>query len=150
MPYTNQLFTNDAVYQFRAVDIAGNESYATITKDSVLPVIEIYAEDTLLNSNALTNASSIKVRATDELSGIREVSVKLPNGTAFTKYNETSIQFSESGKYEIFATDRSGNVSEIVAITVDNIPPVVSVTHEGTDLSDRARYGTAKHGTPAT
>jgi len=138
IPYTNQIFTSDAAYVFRAVDNAGNEAHAMITKDTGLPIVKIYAEDTPLENNALTNAARIEVYATDELSGIEELHIRLPEESFFTRFFQSTITITKSGRYEAFAVDRSGNVSETVIVTLDNIPPIIFVTHEGEELFNHA------------
>jgi len=138
IPYTNQVFAEDGVYEFRAVDYAGNESRARVTRDTVAPIVNIFARGEVLENYALTNAVYIEVMAEDELSGLVALYVRKPNGGTFTRFELFTLQFTDSGRYEIFAVDRAGNQSVLMVVTVDNILPIISVTHEGIVLENGA------------
>jgi len=136
--YTNELFNVDGVHEFRAVDVAGNESRAVITRDTVAPTLQVLARGVTVKNYAVTTAEKIEIVASDELSGVNGIYVRLPNASTFTRFNESVLQFTQVGRYEIFAVDNSGNESDIFTITIDNVAPTISITHEGIVLENNA------------
>lgn len=124
--YTGGMISTTSVnglYQFRAVDKAGNTSATkTITFDTVKPSGTIYGENTVISSGGATKVSYIRFTASDKTSGINKIYVKKPNTSAYTTYTE-GTQFTENGTYSFYCTDNAGNASVTYTVTLDNTAP---------------------------
>lgn len=125
-------------YQFRAVDKAGNISNTAIMYlDTVKPVGVLYSGTTAVSSGTKSTASYIKYVASDALSGIKTVYMKLPSSSSYVTYTSGS-QMTINGTYYFYCVDNTGNVSDTVTISLDNIKPTLSISNGnfGDTLSD--------------
>ena len=115
--------TAEGAYSFYAVDRAGNQSETvTITLDKTNPTGTLYGGGDSLSSGAYTNADYVKYVASDGLSGLANCYVKMPGSSSFTSY-ASGTQLATQGMYEFYCTDRSGNKSATVTITLDKTNP---------------------------
>ena len=115
--------TAEGAYSFYAVDRAGNQSETvTITLDKTNPTGTLYGGEDSLSSGAYTNAEYVKYIASDGLSGLANCYVKMPGSSSFTAY-ASGTQLATQGTYEFYCTDRSGNKSATVTITLDKTNP---------------------------
>ena len=115
--------TSEGVYSFYAVDRAGNQSDAvTITLDRTKPAGTLYGGSGSLSSGSYTNAEYVRYVASDSLSGLANCYVKMPGSSAFTAY-ASGMQLATQGRYEFYCTDRSGNKSTTVSVTLDKMNP---------------------------
>lgn len=118
----------NGTYQFRAVDKAGNISdVKTIILDTTKPVGVLYSGTTAVSSGAKSTASYIKYVASDALSGLQTAYVKKPNESSFAAYT-SGTQLTTNGTYSFYCTDKAGNTSDTVTISLDNTPPVVTLS----------------------
>ena len=133
--YTSGTFVSassaDGTYMFRAVDKAGNISDTkTIILDTTKPVVTIYGETTVIANGSSTSANYVKFAATDALSGIRAIYVKLPGQSSYTTYS-AGTQYTTNGRYYIYCVDNAGNQSATYTVTLDNVAPVLSCAQFG-------------------
>lgn len=133
--YTSGTFVSassaDGTYMFRAVDKAGNISDTkTIILDTTKPVVTIYGETTVIANGSSTNANYVKFAATDALSGIQAIYVKLPGQSSYTTYS-AGTQYTTNGRYYIYCVDNAGNQSATYTVTLDNVAPVLSCAQFG-------------------
>lgn len=118
----------NGTYQFRAVDKAGNISDTkTILLDTTKPVGVLYSGTTAVSSGAKSTASYIKYVASDALSGVQTAYVKKPDESSFASYT-SGTQLTTNGTYSFYCTDKAGNTSDTVMISLDNTPPVVTLS----------------------
>lgn len=116
----------NGLYQFRAVDRAGNISASkTITFDTTKPTGTVYGENTAVKSGGATKASYMRFDASDAHSGVKTIYVKKPNASAYTTY-AAGTQFTVNGTYYFYCTDNAGNTSATYSATLDNVAPVLS------------------------
>jgi large repetitive protein len=125
-------------FAFRVYDETGKEvelkdATAKLVTDDTAPVVAIKADKELKQINSYNVASTdvkYTVNATDEGSGVAEILYRLDGKGEFIPYTG-EIQFLKNGKHQIDAkaTDKMGNVSNIVSFTVyvDILPPVSSI-----------------------
>ena len=116
--------STNGLYQFYAVDKAGNET----------AVHYVYYDNTkptgLIKSNTgqtLTKqyiAQPFYYTATDSC-GIYRTEYKTPSSTTWSAYviGTTILDIDENGCYQFKATDRAGNVSNVTTIYLDTIAP---------------------------
>lgn len=111
--------TSDGTYSFKIRDNANNETVKTITVsniDKVAPTASLNQTPTTpTNGNVTLNLTSI---ADSGGSGLK--SVKLPNGTVQTSFENKSYVVSANGTYRFEIEDRAGNIT-IRSISVSNI-----------------------------
>lgn len=125
-------------YQFRAVDKAGNISDTAIMYlDTVKPVGVLYSGTTAVSSGTKSTATYIKYVASDALSGIKTVYMKMPDSSSYVTYT-SGAQMTINGTYYFYCVDNAGNVSDTVTISLDNIKPTLSLSNGnfGDTLSD--------------
>lgn len=116
----------NGLYQFRAVDKAGNISATkTVYLDGTNPTGTIYGGASTVSNGGSTNASYIKFVPADNLSGVANIYVKVPGASSYTAYTSGS-QYTVNGKYYFYCTDNAGNSSATYSVTLDNIAPVMS------------------------
>lgn len=125
-------------FAFRVFDDTGKEielkdATAKLVTDDAAPVVEIKADKELKQINSFNVASTdvkYAVNATDAGSGVAEILYRLDGKGEFIPYTE-AIQFLKNGKHQIDAkaSDKMGNVSNIVSLTVyvDILPPVSTI-----------------------
>ncbi|MBQ3505158.1 MAG: hypothetical protein IJA89_00095 [Clostridia bacterium] len=120
--------TTNGTYQFRAVDKAGNISSTTsMILDTTKPVGVLYSGTTAVSSGAKSTASYIKYVASDALSGLQTAYVKKPNESSYATYT-SGTQLTTNGTYSFYCTDKAGNTSDTVTLSLDNTPPVVTLS----------------------
>ncbi len=116
----------DGLYQFRAVDKAGNYSEIKMVYfDTTKPSGTVYGENTALVSGTSTKASYIKFDAIDTLTGVKSIYVKKPNASAYSSY-PNGTQLATNGTYSFYCVDYADNVSATYTVTLDNVAPVLS------------------------
>ena len=116
--------TAEGTYYFYCIDRAGNTSATvSITLDKTSPTGTLYGGTTTKSSGSYTNASYVKYTASDSLSGINAVYVKMPGSSYYTSYS-SGTQLATEGTYSFYCVDRAGNQSSTVTITLDNTKPV--------------------------
>ncbi|MBQ8658939.1 MAG: hypothetical protein IJ506_07360 [Clostridia bacterium] len=125
---TITLTATNGTYQFRAVDKAGNISdTATIYLDATKPVGVLYSGATAVSTGIKSTASYIKYVGSDALSGIKTVYVKKPNASSYTTYTN-GAQLTANGSYSFYGVDNAGNSSDVMTISLDNTPPVLTLS----------------------
>ncbi|MDR2828839.1 MAG: hypothetical protein LBV51_05410, partial [Acholeplasmatales bacterium] len=114
-PITLNTSFKEGTYQFKAIDLAGNESdvYTTIF-DYSAPVLN----GTL---PGFTN-SNISYITIDTLSGVNKREYRYDGGE-WIEFNGSLAKTSGDGLYEFRSTDNAGNISNIVSIVLDTINP---------------------------
>lgn len=113
-------------YYFRTCDKAGNVSDEySVYLDTSKPTGKLYGGANIVSNGSTTNAGYIKFVGSDSSSGIKNLYVKTPKATSYTKYTSGS-QYAVDGTYSFYCEDNSGNVSETYTITLDKTPPVLS------------------------
>ena len=118
----------NGTYQFRSVDKAGNISdIKTIVLDTTNPVGVLYSGTTAVSSGAKSTASYVKYVASDALSGLQNAYVKKPNESTFTTY-ASGTQLTANGTYSFYCTDKAGNTSDTVTISLDNTAPTLTLS----------------------
>lgn len=147
--YTNGSLINDlsGTYTFKATDKANNESASliTCTLDKIKPLVKIYLDDELVTSGKILNGQKVKALAYDEGgSGVKSIFVKTPSSTNFVSYTQGSI-FTDEGIYEFYAVDKASNTSTTSSITIDRMPPNLSLyTNEDVTGKPYASYDRVK------
>ncbi len=114
----------NGLYQFRAVDNAGNTSaVSSIYLDTAIPTGKI--TDSNGTTVTTTTNKAFKYTASDGLSGIVSMQYKKPNSTVWETYAAgTLIQTTDTnGIYRFRAFDNAGNESETVMICLDTVKP---------------------------
>ena len=115
--------TTEGVYRFYCKDKCGNQSdVVTITLDRTAPTGTLYGGTSTKSSGSYTNASYIKYTASDSLSGVSAIYVKMPGSSYYTSYS-SGTQLATEGTYYFYSVDRSSNQSSVVSITLDVTAP---------------------------
>jgi len=115
--------TAEGTYYFYCQDRSGNvSSIVSITLDRTAPTTTLYGGTATKSSGSYTNASYVKFTASDSLSGVNTLYVKMPNASYYTTYS-SGTQLATEGTYSFYAQDRSGNQSAVVTITLDKTAP---------------------------
>ena len=131
-------------YYFRATDKAGNISDEyKVYYDATVPVGTLYGGTASKSSGSYTNASYVKYVAADNHSGIANCYVKMPGSSAYTNY-ASGTQLATEGTYSFYCTDRSGNASTTVTITLDKTKPTGTV-YGGTAVKGDAAFTNASY-----
>ncbi len=116
--------TAEGTYYFYCIDRAGNTSATvSITLDRTIPTGTLYGGTSSKSSGTYTNAAYVKYNASDSLSGINAVYVKMPGSSYYTSYS-SGTQLATEGTYSFYCVDKAGNQSSTVTITLDNTKPV--------------------------
>lgn len=125
--------TAEGTYYFYCTDMSGNtSSTVSITLDRTAPTGTLYGGTATKTSGSYTNASYVKYTATDSTSGINALYVKMPNSSYYTAYS-SGTQLATEGTYSFYATDKAGNQSSVVTITLDVTKPT-GVLYGGTSV----------------
>ena len=125
--------TAEGTYYFYCTDMSGNtSSTVSITLDRTAPTGTLYGGTATKTSGSYTNASYVKYTATDSTSGINALYVKMPNSSYYTAYS-SGTQLATEGTYSFYATDKAGNQSSVVTITLDTTKPT-GVLYGGTSV----------------
>ena len=115
--------TAEGTYYFYSIDRAGNSSATvSITLDRTLPTGTLYGGTSTKSSGSYTNAAYVKYTASDSLSGINAIYVKMPGASGYTTYS-SGTQLATEGTYSFYSVDKAGNQSSVVSITLDNTKP---------------------------
>ena len=115
--------TAEGTYYFYCTDNAGNTSATVnITLDKTIPTGTLYGGTSTKSSGSYTNASYVKYTASDSTSGVANLYVKMPGASYYTAYS-SGTQLATEGAYSFYATDKAGNQSSVVTITLDNTKP---------------------------
>ena len=125
--------TAEGTYYFYCTDKSGNtSSTVSITLDRTAPTGTLYGGTATKTSGSYTNASYVKYTATDSTSGINALYVKMPGSSYYTAYS-SGTQLATEGTYSFYATDKAGNQSSVVTITLDTTKPT-GVLYGGTSV----------------
>ena len=125
--------TAEGTYYFYCTDKSGNtSSTVSITLDRTAPTGTLYGGTATKTSGSYTNASYVKYTATDSTSGINALYVKMPGSSYYTAYS-SGTQLATEGTYSFYATDKAGNQSSVVTITLDVTKPT-GVLYGGTSV----------------
>lgn len=128
--------TDEGVYTFYAVDKAGNSTaYYTITLDKSKPTGTLYAGTNVVSSGTFTNASYIRFVPSDAVSGVSSIYVMKPGTSSYVTYT-SGAQLTATGTYKFYATDRSGNQSDIYTITIDHSAPSAQLYSDDKPVSN--------------
>jgi len=131
--YTNNSqMTQEGCYTFYARDIFGNTPEYTITLDRTAPNGTLYAGENSSYSEAMTNASYVTYKVTDNYT-ISTIQVQPPKSTSYTTMN-SGQQWTVDGYYSFFAVDKAGNQSPTVNITLDKTPPIGRLIANNTNV----------------
>lgn len=146
--YTSYLsgtqLTKEGEYAFYSMDRGGNRSATvTITLDCSKPAGSLYGGTEEKENGSYTNADYIMYSASDALSGVAKYYVKKPGTSVFESYT-SNAQLTADGKYEFYCTDRAGNQSDTVSITLDRKLPI-GVLYAGKDAVTDGAYTKAAH-----
>ena len=115
--------TAEGTYYFYCTDKSGNSSSTVnITLDKTVPTGTLYGGTTTKSSGSYTNASYVKYTASDSLSGVNAIYVKMPGSSYYTSYS-SGTQLATEGTYYFYCVDKAGNQSSTVSITLDNTKP---------------------------
>ena len=115
--------TAEGTYYFYCTDKSGNSSSTVnITLDKTVPTGTLYGGTTTKSSGSYTNASYVKYTASDSLSGVNAIYVKMPGSSYYTSYS-SGTQLATEGIYYFYCVDKAGNQSSTVSITLDNTKP---------------------------
>ena len=118
-------------YEFRAFDRSGNVSniYRVYLINSQMSVT-LYADGIAVQSGTFTNASHISMSA----HGYVRSTYMRPNwSTNFVPYSQ-HMTFSVEGRYEFFAVDFAGNISDIYYIIIDRTPKPIDIIRDGNSV----------------
>ena len=115
--------TAEGTYYFYCVDRSGNSSSTVnITLDKTVPTGTLYGGTSTKSSGSYTNAAYVKYTASDSLSGINAIYVKMPGSSYYTSYS-SGTQLATEGTYSFYSVDKAGNQSTVVTITLDKTKP---------------------------
>ena len=131
-------------YTFRAVDKAGNTSSEyKVYYDATAPTGSLYGGTTYKSSGSYTNASYVKYVASDSHSGVKACYVKKPGSSSYVAYT-SGTQLTDQGVYSFYCTDKAGNTSATVTVTLDRTAPVGTV-YGGTTSKTSGSYTNASY-----
>ena len=131
-------------YTFRAVDKAGNTSSEyKVYYDATLPTGTLYGGTSTYSSGGFTNASYVRYVASDSHSGVANCYVKKPGSSSYVAYTSGS-QLTAEGTYYFYCTDKSGNTSSTVSITLDRTAPTGTL-YGGTTTKSSGSYTNASY-----
>lgn len=134
----------EGTYYFYSVDRSGNSSSTvSITLDKTKPSGTLYGGTTSRSSGSYVNSSYIKYTASDGISGVANCYVQKPGSSSFTSYS-SGTQLTTEGTYYFYSTDRAGNASATVSITLDKTLPVGTV-YGGTTSKTSGSYVNASY-----
>ena len=115
--------TAEGTYYFYCTDKSGNtSSTVNITLDKTVPTGTLYGGTSTKSSGSYTNASYVKYTASDSVSGVNAIYVKMPGSSYYTSYS-SGTQLATEGTYYFYCVDKAGNQSSTVSITLDNTKP---------------------------
>lgn len=131
-------------YTFRAVDKAGNTSSEyKVYYDATAPSGTLYGGTTVKSSGGYSNASYVKYVASDSHSGVANCYVRKPGSSTYVAYT-SGTQLTAEGTYYFYCTDKSGNSSSTVSITLDRTAPTGTL-YGGTTTKTSGSYTNASY-----
>ena len=131
--------TAEGTYYFYSTDRAGNSSATvSITLDRTLPTGTLYGGTSTKSSGSYTNAEYVKYTASDSLSGVNAIYVKMPGATYYTAYS-SGTQLATEGTYSFYCVDKAGNQSSTVTITLDKTKPTGTLYAGSSTISSGSR-----------
>lgn len=131
-------------YTFRAVDKAGNTSSEyKVYYDATAPSGTLYGGTSTKSSGSYTNADYIKYVASDSHSGVANCYVRKPGSSSYVAYT-SGTQLTAEGTYYFYCTDKSGNTSSTVSITLDRTAPTGTL-YGGTTTKTSGSYTNASY-----
>ena len=135
----SQVVTGNGTYSFVIYDNAGNSTTKTITVsniDKVAPTASVSANTTAwTNSNVVLTLSGIA-----DTGGSNMKSVKLPNGSVQTTFENKSVTVSANGTYTFTLEDNAGNIStrSINVTNIDKVKPTASLSASTTAWTNQS------------
>lgn len=114
----------EGTYQFRSVDLSGNESTSSIVFDRTKPYIRIIDKiGTILSSGSKTK-DDLTIVPTEERT---EILSSYIIGGKYSSYTEFTgvLMLSTEGEYSIYTKDKAGNISDTYTFTIDKTPPTL-------------------------
>ena len=131
-------------YTFRAIDKAGNTSSEyKVYYDATAPSGTLYGGTTVKSTGGYSNASYVKYVASDSHSGVANCYVRKPGSTSYVAYT-SGTQLTAEGTYYFYCTDKSGNTSSTVSITLDRTAPTGTL-YGGTTTKSSGSYTNASY-----
>lgn len=131
-------FTAEGKYEFYAEDRAGLRSETvTITLDTSKPTGQIYAGEAAVGNNVYTNAATVSFTASDLVSGVKRLLVKLPSQADFAEY-ESGRKISVNGIIQWKVEDFAENVSDLYTVTLDTEKPSGEIVGENGTIGSGA------------
>ena len=131
-------------YTFRAVDKAGNiSSEYKVYYDATAPSGTLYGGTTVKSTGGYSNASYVKYVASDSHSGVANCYVRKPGSSSYVAYT-SGTQLTAEGTYYFYSTDKSGNTSSTVSITLDRTAPTGTL-YGGTTTKSSGSYTNASY-----
>lgn len=131
-------FTAEGKYEFYAEDRAGLRSETvTITLDTSKPTGQIYAGETAIANNGYTNSKTVSFIASDCVSGVKRILVKLPSQADFAEY-ESGRKISVNGIIQWKVEDFAENVSDLYTVTLDTEKPSGEIVGENGSVGSGA------------
>ena len=131
--------TAEGTYYFYCTDKSGNtSSTVNITLDKTVPTGTLYGGTTTKSSGSYTNAAYVKYTASDSLSGVNTIYVKMPGSSYYTTYS-SGTQLATEGTYSFYCVDKAGNQSSTVTITLDNTKPTGTLYAGSTSTTSGSR-----------
>lgn len=129
----------DGLYVFRAMDRAGNySSESSVLLDTTSPAGTLHAGGNTVTSGSGVNTDMISFRASDTLSGVGKIYVRMPGAGGYTTM-VNNASFTKNGEYSFYCTDNAGNTSKTYTITLDNAAPTLEC--EGATLGGISGQG---------
>ncbi len=122
--------TSEGMYQFYAVDKAGNQSTTVnLIVDRTKPTGAVYGGSYVVASGSATNAASVRFAPFDNF-GTSQSFVKMPGSTSFVTYTP-GVQLTDPGTYSFKTTDIAGNESVVYTVTIDRQAPDAELQVDG-------------------
>lgn len=130
-------------YYFYCVDKAGNSSsVVSITLDTTKPTGTLYGGTSSISSGTHTKASYVKYVPSDNIA-LNAIYVKKPGSSSYVAYT-SGTQLTDQGVYSFYCTDKAGNTSATVTVTLDRTAPVGTV-YGGTTSKTSGSYTNASY-----
>lgn len=131
--YANgSLIASEGQYTFVAVDFFGQTPFYTITLDRTKPQGVLYAGNNETYHKAITNASFVTYKVTDNYA-LATIYVQPPKSITYTTMT-SGYQWTTDGAYTFYAVDRAGNTASAMSIVLDKTPPVGQIISNSTSI----------------
>jgi hypothetical protein len=123
--------TQEGTYRFYAVDTTGNASATvSVTLDKTKPTVTVYDGNGTVPSGAYTKNGCVSFTASDAVSGLVGLYVRLPESNSYISYVSGTPLYRE-GTYYFYASDKAGNISETASVILDTSVPYGVLTANG-------------------